>query len=41
MKMIEEITEKKGGEGRSIKELRNKTSKIDDSMSDFVISERG
>ncbi|MFW6196890.1 MAG: hypothetical protein ACOC5D_06105 [Thermoplasmatota archaeon] len=40
MKMIEEITEKQDGEVRSIKELRNKTSKIDDSMSDYVISER-
>ncbi|MFP3872758.1 MAG: hypothetical protein ACLFVL_07775 [Candidatus Aenigmatarchaeota archaeon] len=40
MKTIEEITEKHDGEEKSIKELRKKTSKIDGSMSDYVIAER-
>lgn len=40
MKKIEEIIKEIDGDEKSIKELRKMTSKIDGSMSDYVIAER-
>jgi len=39
VKMLQKI-EESGGEKKDIEEIRETTSKIDSSMSDFVISER-
>ncbi len=40
LKMIDSILEEKDGEKKSIKEIRESLSKIDESMSDYIISER-
>lgn len=40
MKIIDTINEKYGGERKSIEEVRKSLSKIDGSMSDYIISER-
>ncbi len=39
MKMLQKI-EEYGGEKKSIEEIRTTSSKIDSSMSDYIISER-
>ncbi len=40
LKMIDRIIDKKEGEKKSIEEIRESLSKIDESMSDYIISER-
>lgn len=41
IKMIREKIEKCGGEKKSIEEIRKTLSKVEGSMSDFVIEQRG
>lgn len=40
LKMIDRIIDKKEGEKKSIEEIRDSLSKIDESMSEYIISER-
>ncbi len=41
METIDNINEMYGGKNKSIEEVRKSLSKIDESMSDYIISERG